>query len=110
VIAASRSSGRGIIPQAKIRTIKMTFIIVLGKSAMSVWYCYTLHVKLFSFPLHRLTSNRLSVGFPSPTPNSYSRFTLFLFLFSACLCVFSMSCLFVCLSLYLRRYECLRLM
>lgn len=27
----SRASSRGIIPQAKIRTIKMTFVIILGK-------------------------------------------------------------------------------
>ena len=35
-----RASSRGIIPQAKIKTIKMTFIIVCGKSTEDLCVCF----------------------------------------------------------------------
>lgn len=44
-----RASSRGIIPRAKIKTVKMTFVIVFGK-----YYC-----KLFATP-YTLRNNLLN--------------------------------------------------
>lgn len=44
-----RASSRGIIPRAKIKTVKMTFVIVFGEYIYIIFYATTCRYRLINF-------------------------------------------------------------